>query len=191
MFSTLARVSELSDLLNFDRHQPVLFLAYREPDPVPATQIRRVEQAGRLGEEGHRLHLVHEARHRVVADHHQGTAPARVEDPGDAIETPSREGRPVAPPDAGGEAGEEEEEERGDRYAPERYRGNSRGSRRYSMSSLGGTLPATCSGVSTQVPPQPSLKVALAARKALPSVMIMTPTLANVPRPQTMALPGT
>jgi hypothetical protein len=55
-----------------------------------------------------------------VANHDQGSATPRLEEARDAVETPSREGRPVAPPDAGGEAGEEEEEKRGDRYAPER-----------------------------------------------------------------------
>ena len=149
-----------------------------------AVQVGPVQQPGGLREERHRLHLIHESRNLVVTDQQQGWPPAGLEDPGDPVEPGPREGGPVGPPDAGREAGQEKQEQRGNGRAPERDRA-------YSISSLGGILPATCSGVSTQGPSQPSRKVATAARYALPSVTSSTAALTTVPRPQTMALPGT
>src|SRR6185312_15151971 len=52
-------------------------------------------------------------------------APSLV-NPGDPVQPLPRKRRPVAPPDPGREAGEQQQEERGDREAPEGYRGRSR-----------------------------------------------------------------
>src|SRR5215831_14780590 len=51
--------------------------------------------------------------------------------------------------------------------------------------------PETCSGVSTQSPWQPSLKILVAPVYALPKVTTSRPNDATVPRPQMRALPGT
>jgi len=148
---------DLTNLLDLDRDQSARLLADGETDPVAAMQVGAIQQRSGLSEERHRLHLVHESRHLVVTDQQQGGPAARLEDPGDPVEPGTRKGGPISPPDAGREAGQEEQEQRGNGRAPERDRA-------YSISSLGGILPATCSGVRIQVPPQPSLKVVVAAR---------------------------
>ncbi len=162
----------LPNLQDLDRHEAFLLLSHREPDPIAAAEPRTVQPLPRVRVDRHRLHLVHEAGYRVVLHQHQGVAAPSLVHAGNSIQSPPREGRPVAAPDAGREAGEQQDEQRGNCKAPTdgrdpdvrgvpRRRGRDRG---YSGSSRGGILPATCSGVSTQVPPQPSLNVAIAAR---------------------------
>src|SRR5262245_45025511 len=51
--------------------------------------------------------------------------------------------------------------------------------------------PETCSGVSTQSPWQPSLKILVAPVYALPKVTTISPNVATVPMPQMMACPVT
>src|SRR5437867_12646243 len=66
-----------------------------------------------LGEAGRRAQLLHEPGDGVVLDQAHGLPPPAVEDTRDAVEPPGGKGLAIAAPDAGGEGGEQNEEQDG------------------------------------------------------------------------------